>query len=170
MRRVQSDRNLTQQAHEPPRLQDAQPFDGRPELLAVEKLHCERERAVTGGLEIHDLHDVTVRELLGDLELTLEAFDGNVVPRDLGVKNLDRDVALPGEIERLVHAPHSAVGNDASYLITLAKQRADPRILIIRSNGHLRGAVELLPLDRAEAGVVRIKPSANATRFHGLPD
>src|SRR5690606_23643882 len=144
-------------------------FQRRTQLFAIQELHDERVAAVRGGLEIEHLDDVSVRQLLTDLKLALEALHRHVVGGDVGVQHLDGEGAPLMHVERFVNAPHTAVRHDAPNLVTLTQKLSDAWVLAVTEHGHLGGARQLLPIRWAEPRAFGVQPSAYGARFHGGP-
>ena len=123
VRGVEPDGDLTQHAHDAFGRKAFFALDERAKLFALEILHDERVALVVRLLEVPHVDDVLVRQELGDFVLALEPFDGDRVARHVGVEHLDGDPRLVLHVERLVDAPHAAVGHDAPNLVAHAKHR-----------------------------------------------
>jgi hypothetical protein len=93
-------------------------------------------------LKVEHLDDVIVRKQRRDFELALETLDRNLITRDVGVQQLERNTTPLLHIERFVHAPHPAVRNDAPDLVAHRHHRPDARI-VARLNRNLRRAPQL---------------------------
>ena len=125
------DRHLAEHPHGAPGRDRLLAFERGAQLFAVEKLHGQRERAVVGRLEVEHLHDVIVGQQLADLELALETLHRDLIVGYVGVQHLERDVAPLLHVERLVHAPHAAVGDH---------ELTDAGVLVVGQDRDLRRA------------------------------
>src|SRR5262249_15458207 len=68
--------------------------------------------------------------------------------------------------ERLVHAPHAAIGDHASHLVAATQQLADTAVLVVGEHRNLCGAGQLRAVDRAKARVVGVQAPTQRTRLH----
>ena len=169
VRLVEADGGLREHAHEARGLHRLLALQDEAELLAVEELHHEQPDARRlVALEVHDLHDVVVRQLTRDLVLALEALERDLVLRYLVVEDLHGDARLRLLVDALVDASHAAVGDDAAELVAVAQARAEARILFGVRDGHHAGVLQRASVRRAEARVVRKRAHALGTALHGV--
>jgi hypothetical protein len=120
---------------------------------AVEQLHHEVGSCRVAA-EVADVDDVAVADARRDLRLALEALDGTLRRRALGVEQLDRDLLLEGLV---LGAPHGAHAADA--------ERVDQAILAcddLSSSRHVDGPLRALRVtardghERAQASGPRV--------------
>ncbi len=169
VRLVEPDGGLAQHAHDALGHEALLALEHHPELLAVEKLHDEGVGLVVGLLEVAHVDDVIVRQELRHLELALEALDGDVVARHVGVQHLDGDPLLVLHVERFVHAAHPSVGDDTTNLVAHAEKLSDARVLVATRDRNVRRTHERDAVDRTETGVVRVQPTARRATLQLVP-
>ena len=139
------------------------------QLFALEVLHHHREALVFGFLEGENFNDVIVGKSSAELKFALEALERDVVHRDLGMEDLDRDAALFVAVECLVDAPHPAVGDLAADLITIATHvRPDAQILGVTVDRNVSRGAQACAINRAEPRFEREESLALRASFHSL--
>jgi hypothetical protein len=90
-------------------------------------LHHEVGGAVLGVAEVEHLDDVLVTGGRGGARLALEARDGLLVPRELGVQALERDLAPEQQVLRDVHRAHAPFSEDSRDLVAPGDDAPDQR-------------------------------------------
>ncbi|PRQ04694.1 hypothetical protein ENSA5_05430 [Enhygromyxa salina] len=95
------------------------------ELLADEQLHDQVLDARLRGPEVGHADAVGVVEARGALGLAIEALADRAVRADVGVEDLDRDVALEGGVPRAVDGAHAPSPEQRVDAVVIVEDLAD---------------------------------------------
>src|SRR5688572_18250844 len=168
MRYVERLGHLADHSHHTGGCEVSFPTQGVLQLFAVEQLHDERSFLSAEVDEVENTHDAVVHEHSAQGCFALEALDLDWVGRDGLVQDLHGDATALDQIERLVDAPHAAIGNDPPHLVARCEGLADSGVRL-GPNGNLAGTDEACPVDRTEGGIRGIKPSTAGAGVHDSP-
>ena len=105
--------------------QAAATMDPCAEVLAFEVLEHHVRCAVVGEVEVDDLDDVLVPTRAGDLRLATESIEHLLVRRDLGLEELQRELARHAQVLRLEDGAHTPLAEHARQPVGAGDDRSD---------------------------------------------
>ena len=121
----------------------------------AQQLHHQVEDAVLGLTEVDDLDHARLVEPAGEPGLAQEALGGLAIVGQLGVHDLDRDLAIDRQLDRAVDRAHAALAQRLADLEAPVEDAADQRVVVGREPdqaGAVVGAALELGRERAAAG------------------
>src|SRR3569623_123300 len=131
--------------------------------VAAQQLHDEVEDAVVGLADVVDVDDIGLVEPAREPRLAQEAFHRDAVARELGMNDLDRDLAVDRNLVRAIDGDHAAVAELRAERVALIEDAPDE---------HIAGRLELDQAGSVDRAGVAVEPerliARGAVRLVGL--